>query len=106
GLGTVNLTTLSNNGQIISSIILKNVWHAEDLENSLISYRTLFRDDSIAYTLSDYTTLTKVTSGKVTFYASVTFSTSATASVVRAMPIEVKPISIDLAHRRFCHAGE
>ncbi|KAJ5675269.1 uncharacterized protein N7477_005203 [Penicillium maclennaniae] len=99
-LRTVNLTTLGKDGQIISSIILKNVWHAEDLENSLISCRTMFRDDGIACTLSDYVTLTK------TFYASATFTTSATASVVRAMPIEVKPISIDLAYRRFCYAGE
>ncbi|KAJ5677661.1 uncharacterized protein N7477_003294 [Penicillium maclennaniae] len=128
GLSTVNLTTLGKDGQIISSIILKNVWHAEDLENSLISCRTIFRDDSIACTLSDYATLTKVSSGEVvgygdadndlywlrtdskhqleTFYTSATFTTSATASVVRAMPIEVKPISIDLAHRRFCYAGE
>ncbi|KAJ5677552.1 uncharacterized protein N7477_003185 [Penicillium maclennaniae] len=128
GLGTVNLTTLGKDGQIISSIILKNVWHAEDLENSLISCRTMFRDDSIACTLSDHATLTKVSSGEVvgygdadndlywlrtdskhqleTFYTSATFTTSATASVVRAMPMEVKPISMDLAHRRFCYIGE
>ncbi|KAJ5313172.1 uncharacterized protein N7443_000056 [Penicillium atrosanguineum] len=58
GLGTTRLTTIGKDDQVICPIILKNVWHAEYLDSSLISCRTMFRDDGITCTLSDHAILT------------------------------------------------